>query len=75
MNRLCTISVIAALILSGGLAHAVPPTVTPSPGYDARLQEQHKAASTPTSTVVQPMAPAAVTPPIAPPRHHIRWKH
>jgi hypothetical protein len=26
-------------------AHAAPPTVTPSPGYDARLQEQ-RAAST-----------------------------
>ena len=26
-------------------AHAVPPTATPSPGYDARLQEQ-RAAST-----------------------------
>ena len=25
-------------------AHAVPPTVTPSPGYDARLQEQRAAA-------------------------------
>jgi hypothetical protein len=26
-------------------AHAVPPTATPSPGYDARLQEQRAAAS------------------------------
>ena len=25
-------------------AHAVPPTVTPSPGYDARLQEQRAAS-------------------------------
>ena len=25
-------------------AHAVPPTATPSPGYDARLQEQRAAA-------------------------------
>ena len=24
-------------------AHAVPPTVTPSPGYDARLQESRSA--------------------------------
>jgi hypothetical protein len=24
-------------------AHAVPPTVTPSPGYDARLQQAHAA--------------------------------
>ena len=31
-------------------AHAVPPTATPSPGYEARLQEQRaasRAASTP----------------------------
>jgi hypothetical protein len=42
-------------------AHAAPPTVTPSPGYDARLQEQRAA----TSTVQQPVAPV-VTP--APPR-------
>jgi len=25
-------------------AHAAPPTVTPSPGYDARLQEQREAS-------------------------------
>jgi hypothetical protein len=31
----------------GGLApaNAAPPTVTPSPGYDARLQEQRAAAA------------------------------
>jgi hypothetical protein len=27
-------------------ANAAPPTVTPSPGYDARLQEQHAQRST-----------------------------
>ncbi|HEX2365943.1 MAG TPA: hypothetical protein VHJ00_13080 [Bradyrhizobium sp.] len=70
MNRLCTVFV--ALILSGALstAHAVPPTVTPSPGYDARLQEQRKAASG-SSTVVQPAAPFAKTVP----RHHGKRKH
>jgi len=70
MNRLCTVFV--ALILSGALstAHAVPPTVTPSPGYDARLQEQRKAASG-SSTVVQPAAPVAATVP----RHHGKRKH
>jgi hypothetical protein len=33
---------VAALAVWGSLipAHAVPPTATPSPGYDARLQEQ-----------------------------------
>ena len=39
----------ALLALGGGAsvmpAHAVPPTVTPSPGYDARLQEQRAARS------------------------------
>ena len=36
-------------------AHAAPPTVTPSPGYDARLQEQRAASQ----TVQQPVAPIA----------------
>ena len=37
----------AALALGGwaSLANAAPPTVTPSPGYDARLQEQRAAQS------------------------------
>ena len=35
-------------------AHAAPPTVTPSPGYDARLQEQ-RAGTSATSTVQQPV--------------------
>jgi hypothetical protein len=39
---------IAAMVALGGWvsmlpAHAAPPTVTPSPGYDARLQEQRNA--------------------------------
>src|SRR5262245_27791784 len=56
MNRICT--AFAALALSGAfsVAHAVPPTVTPSPGYDARLQEQRKAASG-SPVMVQPAAP------------------
>jgi hypothetical protein len=41
------VAAIAALALAGcGLmapASAAPPTVTPSPGYDARLQEQRAA--------------------------------
>ncbi len=44
-------------------AHAAPPTVTPSPGYDARLQEQRAASQ----AAQQPVAPI-VTP--APPRRH-----
>jgi hypothetical protein len=52
---------LAVVALAGWIslvpAHAAPPTVTPSPGYDARLQEQRSAAS----TVRQPVAPV-VTP-------------
>lgn len=67
MNRLCTATV-TALVLSGSIAHAAPPTVVPSPGYDARLQEQHKAmSSASTSTVMHPVTP--------PPRHHSKRTH
>ena len=41
-------------------AHAAPPTVTPSAGYDARLQEQRNA-----TRVYEPVAPVTKT---APPR-------
>jgi hypothetical protein len=50
MKRLYAALAVAAVAISGGAAliapaYAVPPTVTPSPGYDARLQ-QERAAST-----------------------------
>ncbi len=51
-----------------GPAQAAPPTVTPSPGYDARLQESRKAATT---TSDQSSAP--VKPPAAP-RHRPKRK-
>jgi hypothetical protein len=35
-------------------ARAVPPTATPSPGYDARLQEQRAASRAATAPVVKP---------------------
>ena len=35
-------------------AKAVPPTVTPSPGYDARLQEQRAASRAAAAPVVKP---------------------
>jgi len=35
-------------------AHAVPPTATPSPGYDARLQEQRAAAARAYAPVTKP---------------------
>jgi hypothetical protein len=48
MKRFYATVVSAVLADLGGWAsmapaHAAPPTVTPSPGYDARLQEQHRA--------------------------------
>jgi len=56
----------AALASGTSMAHAAPPTVTPSPGYDARLQESRAAPS-----VVEPAAP--VTRPAS--RRHARRKH
>jgi hypothetical protein len=34
-------------------AHAVPPTATPSPGYEARLQEQRAASRAAPAPVVK----------------------
>jgi hypothetical protein len=57
---------IALALAFGGLvlapANAAPPTVTPSPGYDARLQEQHDASR---------IAPA----PLPVHRRHVRRVH
>jgi hypothetical protein len=65
MKRILVVLAVAAL---GGWpsapSHAAPPTVTPSPGYDARLQEQRRAAST--TTFFEPVAPVAKP---AAPRH------
>jgi hypothetical protein len=59
---------VAVVAMSGSAllapAHAAPPTVTPSPGYDARLQEQRARPA-----VVYEPAP----PPVA--RHHVKHKH
>jgi hypothetical protein len=47
--------IMAASVLAGAAAsrvEAAPPTVTPSPGYDARLQEQRAAASAMSGPVV-----------------------
>ena len=50
MGRFYASLAVAAVAALGGLAsvapaYAAPPTVTPSPGYDARLQEQRAAQS------------------------------
>jgi hypothetical protein len=70
MNRLCTASVIAAVVVTALLtpALAAPPTVVPSPGYDARLQESRKATTHP--IVVDPAMPTAP----AVRRHHAKRK-
>ena len=56
MNR--TGLALMAIILSGSAsltsAQAVPPTATPSPGYDARLQEQRAASRAAVAPVVKP---------------------
>jgi len=57
MQQPCKVFAIAALIASGAFAQAAPPTVTPSPGYDARLQEQRAAAAKTASPEVAPVMP------------------
>ena len=65
-----SVAAAAAVVLGGWAslapASAAPPTVTPSPGYDARLQEQRAAQS-----FYQPVArtPRAVS------RRHIKRVH
>jgi hypothetical protein len=56
MNRLGTaLAVLAFATIGGSLSQvrAAPPTVTPSPGYDARLQQSRNVA-----TSAQPVEPA-----------------
>jgi hypothetical protein len=62
MKRVYAASVIATVAVVGGWAltvpaSAAPPTVTPSPGYDARLQEQRAARIYDAPPVYQPIAP------------------
>jgi hypothetical protein len=51
----CKILAVAGLLAAGAIAHAAPPTVTPSPGYDARLQEQRAAAAKATPPAAAPV--------------------
>jgi len=52
------LALIAIAVLAGWAsltpAQAVPPTATPSPGYDARLQEQRAAQRAVVAPVVKP---------------------
>jgi hypothetical protein len=63
MNRAGLVPLLVAALAGGALslpAQAAPPTVMPSPGYDARLQEQRaasRAAAAPVAPVVKPAAP------------------
>ncbi|HTO63572.1 MAG TPA: hypothetical protein VMM15_20215 [Bradyrhizobium sp.] len=62
--------VLVALACGAALseAHAAPPTVTPSPGYDARLQEERAAQSMPPR--YEGLPPVPVQPHSLPGRHH-----
>jgi len=57
MRPSCKVIAIAVLLAAGAMAHAAPPTVTPSPGYDARLQEQRAAAAKAASPEAAPVTP------------------
>jgi hypothetical protein len=52
------LTLLAVTVLAGWMswtpAHAVPPTATPTPGYDARLQEQRAASRAADAPVVKP---------------------
>lgn len=56
-----TVLTLAALCGAPTLAHARPPTVMNSPGYDARLQESRKALGN--STTAQTPGTSPVTTP------------
>jgi hypothetical protein len=64
MTRFYASVAMAAVVALGGFAltvpaTAAPPTVTPSQGYDARLQEQRTAP-----VIYQPVAPAPAPVPV-----------
>jgi hypothetical protein len=72
MKRFFALIAIAAVAALGGWAltapaRAAPPTVTPSPGYDARLQQQQRAAQ----SHYEPAAPIAR--PVS--RRHVKRVH
>ncbi|WP_027583289.1 hypothetical protein [Bradyrhizobium sp. Ai1a-2] len=62
MRHSAVIGLVTALALgSVAASRAAPPTVVPSPGYDARLQESRAASRAPTFDPVAP-APKPVVP-------------
>ena len=44
--RRASMLLLAVVVLGAGSARAAPPTVVPSPGYDARLQESRGGSAT-----------------------------
>ncbi|KTS69891.1 hypothetical protein NS115_24970 [Paenibacillus jamilae] len=54
MKRSC-IMLLALVALATSPLRAAPPTVVPSPGYDARLQEQRAAARQSAATARKPV--------------------
>ena len=75
MRRICASVAIASVVALVGFAmaapaSAAPPTVTPTPGYDARLQEQ-RAAQTHAAPAYEPV----VRYPRPQPRHHAKRIH
>ena len=73
MKRFCGAFAAAALVLAGvpvAQVRVAPPTVTPSPGYDARLQEQR---ATTLAAPVDPSADSLARP--ADRRQHARRSH
>ncbi|WP_407177457.1 hypothetical protein [Bradyrhizobium sp. STM 3562] len=69
MRRSIAAAILALTTATIAVAHAAPPTVTPSPGYDARLQEQRRATST-TFTAGPSSVPA--NPPVPLQRYHVK---
>ena len=63
--------VVLASVAWRPVANAAPPTVTPSPGYDARLQEQR--AQTHGNTISQPTETGGGSAAVA--RHHAKRTH
>jgi hypothetical protein len=72
MKRFCTTSAAVALVMAGvwvSQVEAAPPTVTPSPGYDARLQEQRAASR------LSAPADAPIGSPVRPVYRHRHVRH
>ncbi|WP_342725090.1 hypothetical protein AAFG07_40205 [Bradyrhizobium sp. B097] len=66
MKRSC-IMLLTLVALGTVTVRAAPPTVTPSPGYDARLQEQRAAAAASSRSAGPVHKPVT-------PRHHKRGR-